>query len=127
MHADYLVDTNILIYHSNGNPKCTSFIESLIKSHSFFISVITKIEFLGWHEHQKSLLPLWNQLIAAANILPLDNRVTDSAINLRQKKKIHLGDAVIAATAIEHKLKLATRNIADFVNIQDLKVFDPAV
>jgi len=81
---------------------------------------------MGWHDHRKDLLPIWNLLIDAAHVLPLDNRVADAAILLRQHKKIHLGDAIIAATALEHKLVLATKNSADFKNIKDLKIIDPS-
>jgi len=35
-------------------------------------------------------------------------------IVLRLKRKMSLGDALIAATAIEHQLTLATRNVRNF-------------
>jgi predicted nucleic acid-binding protein len=43
----------------------------------------------------------------------------------RMYKKLKLGDAIIAATALEHNLALITRNIADFRNIAGLRVLDP--
>jgi toxin FitB len=36
-----------------------------------------------------------------------------------------LGDALIAATALEYGLELATRNVADFVDIPKKAVFNP--
>ncbi len=36
-----------------------------------------------------------------------------------------LGDAIIAATALEHYQTLVTRNIKDFDWIEGLKVIDP--
>jgi hypothetical protein len=39
-------------------------------------------------------------------------------------KKIKLGDAIIAATALVHQLKLVTRNIRDFNGIENLEIVD---
>lgn len=36
-----------------------------------------------------------------------------------------LGDSLIAATALEFDLVLATRNVADFASIPTLTVYDP--
>ena len=44
-----LIDTNILIYHTAGSPIAKEFLAGLIASKTFNISMITRIEFLGWH------------------------------------------------------------------------------
>ena len=49
----------------------------------------------------------------------------DSAIGLRQRRAIRLGDAIIAATALEHDLSLVTRNTDDFEWIDDLSFVNP--
>lgn len=55
--------------------------------------------------------------------MPLDDAITERAIALRRKyKKLKLGNAIIAATAIEHNLTLITHNIADFKNIAGLNI-----
>jgi predicted nucleic acid-binding protein len=38
-----------------------------------------------------------------------------------------LADALIAATALEHGLSLATHNIQDFTWIENLSLFDPLI
>ncbi len=43
----YLVDTNIIIYHFNGNEKATSFIDNNLKQ--ICISFVTYIEILSHH------------------------------------------------------------------------------
>ena len=48
MKSNYLVDTNILIYHTAGSEDSIEFLSSIIEQKSFHISIITKIEFLGW-------------------------------------------------------------------------------
>ena len=46
---EVLVDTNILIYHTNGLQHAADFLADLLDHDSFAISILTKIEFLGWH------------------------------------------------------------------------------
>lgn len=48
-----------------------------------------------------------------------------SAIESRRQRKMSLGDALIAATALEHRLILATRNVKDFEWITGLKIVNP--
>jgi len=55
----------------------------------------------------------------------LDDAITLKTIDLRKSKKIKLGDAIIAATALVHNLILISRNTADFINIEGLDIIDP--
>jgi predicted nucleic acid-binding protein len=55
-----------------------------------------------------------------ASILPIDELVIEKTISVRQNKKIALGDAIIAATALVHDLVLISRNTSDFINIPGL-------
>ena len=53
------------------------------------------------------------EFVNTATLLSLDESVTKQAIFLRREyKKLKLGDAIIAATAINYELALITRNIA---------------
>lgn len=61
-----------------------------------------------------------------ANILPLNDLVIEETINLKRGyRKLKLGDAIIAATAMVHQLILLTRNINDFKNIENLSILNP--
>jgi predicted nucleic acid-binding protein len=51
--------------------------------------------------------------------------VIETTVRLRQQKKIGLGDAIIAATAIVYNKVLVTRNVSDFKSISNLVVFNP--
>ena len=44
----------------------------------------------------------------------------EQAIQLRQQKKMNLGDAIIAATAVAYQIPLVTRNEDDFKHIPGL-------
>ena len=60
-----------------------------------------------------------------ALILPINEAVIHETIAIRQTKKIALGDAIIAATALVYGLVIVTRNISDFKQIPNLIVVDP--
>jgi predicted nucleic acid-binding protein len=51
--------------------------------------------------------------------------VIERAIRLRQQKKMKLGDAIIAATALEFGLPLVTRNVDDFKHVAELEIINP--
>lgn len=123
--SEFLIDTNLLIYHTAGVAECVSFIEKAIREDSFNISIITEIEFLGWDRHTEEGFEKCKQLIELAHIVPLDESVATKAVELRRKSSIKLADAVIAATALVYSLKLATRNKEDFRSIEELEIYDP--
>jgi predicted nucleic acid-binding protein len=106
----YLLDTNILIYYFNGNmeSEVKSKVSTLMRE-SFEISVISKMEFLGFpfnfQERQKA-----TQLIEYAMIRTLSDVIVQRVIEIRQKKRIKLPDAIIAATAMQYSAILVTRN-----------------
>ncbi len=123
----YLIDTNILIYFIDGK-----FSESQkekvisIFTKSFKISIISKIEFLGFEEYlDKSKFEIAKNFISHANVFHLDDDMADTIIEIRQRKKIKLGDAIIAATALSHDLTIVTRNQKDFEKINGISVFNP--
>jgi len=60
-----------------------------------------------------------------ARVLPLSQEVLDKAVILRQNRKMTLGDALIAGTAITYDLTLITRNIQDFQWIEGLAILNP--
>lgn len=51
--------------------------------------------------------------------------IVDKAIELRRLRKMGLADSLIAATALEHKIPLITRNTSDYDWIEGLDVRNP--
>lgn len=123
--TNFLIDTNILIYHTKGLKKSIDFLKDRICEETFNISILTKIEFLGWDKHTTDGFAKCRKLLKFATIIEIDDTIADKAIELRRIKKIKLADAVIAATALVNDMKLATRNIDDFKGIQKLNVANP--
>ena len=123
--VEYLIDTNILIYHTKGSEVVTNFISDIIAKQGFNLSILTKIEFLGWDKHSSEGFQKCRQLIELANVYGLDEDIAEKAIELKRQSRIKLADAVIAATAIVNKFKLVTRNVDDYKVVNELEVFNP--
>jgi toxin FitB len=120
-----ICDTNILIYAAEaGDTLCSPFVESP----QALIASITRIELLGFpgfgalaQDRQDRL----REIIATTVEMPLDSEIINRAITLRQQKKMSLGDAIIAATALEFDMPLVTRNTDDFKHIAGLRLVNP--
>lgn len=125
MGQRYLIDSNVIIdYTASRLPENGSdFVEQIFNS-DFLISVATKIEVLGFDDLPAKIQSL-EKFVNTASVLSLDEVVTAKTILLRrQYKKIKLGDAIIAATALVYDLVLISRNAGDFNGIEGLKVMD---
>ena len=53
-------------------------------------------------------------LFDTLQIIPIDSTIIDKAIELRQTRKMSIGDAIIGATAILKNSEISTRNTYDF-------------
>ncbi|MCX5964877.1 MAG: type II toxin-antitoxin system VapC family toxin [Cyanobacteria bacterium] len=111
---NYLIDTNIIIYYFNGLTDDETI--HTILADSFKISIITKIEFLGWGQfasdpesHSKA-----KEFISHATVFDLKNAIAEQTILLRQSFKVKTPDAIIAATALVNGLTVVTNNTSDF-------------
>jgi toxin FitB len=120
----YLFDTNILIYYFNGEME-NSVADKVSKllNESFDISVISKMEFLGFAftelEKQQAI-----DFISYAEIRMLTDKIVQRVIDIRESKRIKLPDAIIAATAMEYSAILVTRNTKDFSSLA-LEILNP--
>jgi predicted nucleic acid-binding protein len=117
-----LLDSNIIIYATQpGNES----LRRLATQDSPSVSIITYVEVLGYHRLTVVERQLFQEVFSLTNILPLTNAIAEKAIELRQERRISLGDFLIAATALVNELTLVTRNIDDFHWIPSLKLLSP--
>ena len=121
----YLLDTNILIYHLNKSIPVQSIekIRQILKNH-FNISIISKMELLGFRRHSPQSYKKSESFLENAVIIGLDDEIVDTVIQLRRNKRIKLPDAIIAATARVNQWTLVTRNENDFSGIE-LTILNP--
>jgi len=126
MEKRYLLDTNILIYYLNDDIPDHSYnkVKNIIKD-SFNISVITKCELLGWNGYTEEDFLGTKKFISNANVVNINNDLVDTTIDIMRKFKLDLADAIIAASAFNNNLILATRNIKDFSRMVNLETYNP--
>jgi len=124
--TNFLIDTNILIYYFDGKMQqdVKQRTEDIFEK-SFKTSVISKIEFLGWPDFSDKASKKADEFIANAEILTLTEKIVNTTISIKRKKKIKLPDAIIAATCLINNLTLVTRNERDFHDIEGLNVYNP--
>ena len=58
-------------------------------------------------------------------MLPVSQPVITQTIQLRQQRRMSLGDALIGGTALSRDLRLATHNTEDFAWVEELEIIDP--
>ena len=117
-----LLDSNIVIY---ATQPANEWLRTEILTQPFAVSQATRVEVLGWHRITPEDKSDLEAFLAAGSLLSITDAIADRAITLRQTKKMSLGDALIAATALEHDLELATRNVDDYKHIVGLRLVNP--
>ena len=120
-----LCDSNILIYAAHPTDTvCDIF----ISTRGLAIASVTRIEVLGYpgfSEMSDKSKQRLRDLLSSLENLALSDDIIERAIALRQQRRMGLADAIVAATALVYNMELATRNIADFKNIPDIRLLNP--
>lgn len=116
-----LIDTDVFIDYLNRG-----FLKTIFESSSFelYYSVITKKELLSKQglkdSERKAIIVMLEQF----RLIPLDNHITKIYTELRGNyPSLDKEDALIAATAMQRKLALVSRNWKHFKNIEQLLLF----
>lgn len=110
--ADILVDTDLFVDHLRGSHELKP------SKHRLHYSVITRAELFAGN----TATNLVSILLSPFREIPVDRDVAERAGRIRRESGIRMPDALIAATAIEHGLGLATRNRADFDKVRSLRL-----
>lgn len=122
MGKKYLIDTNAIIDFSENklSSQSRAFLSQILDDEPC-ISVVTKIELLGFSGIKQPLIDFVNESV----VVGLTDEVIDQTITLRRKYKIKLPDAIIAATALVQGATVVSHNTRDFQHIKKLKCVDP--
>lgn len=110
--AKILVDTDLFIDHLRGAHGLRT------GRHRLAYSVVTRAELFAGTTATDTVV----QLLAPFRELPVDRAVAERAGRIRRDVGVRMPDALIAATALENALSLATRNTADFNAISGLRL-----
>ena len=105
-----LFDSVILIDHLNGVAATTAYLAK--NSSAGVISPITRAEVLTDVSGESEISV--KKLLDTFGVLEIGRETADLAAKLRREQKWKLPDAFQAALAVQHGLKLATRNSHDF-------------
>ncbi len=119
----YLVDSNIIIYHLNGDKVATNFIQKNIDVSA--ISQVTYIEVLSFDFETRDDFFSVRDLLEHFEILDTSKAIAIQCVKNRRERKIKVPDNIIASTAQVNDYILITQNIDDFkgLNVQIKSVF----
>ena len=115
--VDLFVDTNILINLAEGKKEVDQYLEG----NNLFFSVITEIELLVLHKITNPQKSFFHELLSDCTLIGLTKPIKELAIELKQKHKIKLPDAVILGSAIHLDIPLITLD-QGFEKIKDLNL-----
>jgi predicted nucleic acid-binding protein len=119
-----LVDTDVLIWHLRGYPQATRRLDQL---GALTISAASYLEVLQGLRNKAELAAVQKMMLKRqATMLPLTEAITRRAVALMEaltlSHGVQMGDALIAATALEHGLSVLTANIKHFGAVDGLQV-----
>lgn len=110
--ADVLVDTDVFVDHLRGA------VELKTGRHRLSYSVITRAELFAG----SSATDVVSRLLGPLREVGIDRAIAERAGRVRRETGIRLPDALIAATALERKLEVATRNTRDFSQVRGIRL-----
>ena len=123
-----VIDSDLFIDNLRGLQKAAGWFNSIRNSESFniYYSALTEAEVLAGKDCEaKEKEEKGIALLSIGKKILVTNELAKAGGAVRRLHGLNLVDAIIAATAIEVKAILCTRNISDYRRIPGLKVSTP--
>ena len=118
-----LLDSNIIIYAAQSQ---YAYLRQLIAGYDVAaISAVSLIEIFGYPDLDEEDNRIFQEILRKVRVLAITPDVVALPTALRQQRRMSIGDAITAATALVHNLKLITRNTRDFRWIEGLDLQNP--
>jgi hypothetical protein len=111
-----LLDSDVLVDHLRGHRRIVPGRDEL------FVSAISRAELFSGRGAEEQRI---RRLLEPMTNLSVDAAIAERAGRLRRETRRRLPDALIAATALEHRLTLVTRNVRDFKRVKGLRLRPP--
>ena len=122
----YLIDTNLFLYAAANEKEAVDFLGTALESEWTGYSTISRLKLFGFPDLKPGDEKKLKELLGCFSEFAVTAEVVDRAIEVRrERRRIRVPDAIIAASALLMNAKLATRNIEDFKHIKGLQVVDP--
>ena len=86
-----LADSNIIIYATQPQH---STLRQFFAENSPFVSIISFVEVIGYHKLKEMEKQMLKDFFTAAGVLAVSNEVAVMAVELRQQRKMSLGDSL---------------------------------
>jgi len=119
-----LIDTDVLIWMTRGHAGAAARLQTL---NPWRISAVTYMELAQGCRDKRELARIKKGLaMNQCEILPINAAITDRAMQLTDNYALshgmQLGDALVAATALEHGATILTSNVKHFGAVDGLTV-----
>lgn len=126
MGKRYLLDANAIIdYVGDKLPEPAALAMDKLIDANLSTSIVVRIEVLGFNGDPTEMQRLV-AFLSLADLFYIDDAVAEKTIELRKVyRKLKLGDALIAATALVHDFSIVSRNTKDFEHITGLECVNP--
>ena len=123
---EILLDSDILIDHLRGYEPARQYLKRFEAGEGQgYLSIITVAELAAGQMRQEDEEAKVQQLLALFTHIDLDFAMAWRGGEIRRHYHTRLADALIAATALRHNLRLTTRNLQHFTPIEGLRVEKP--
>ena len=113
--ADLLVDTDVFVDHLRGARLLR------VGRNRVHVSVITRCELLAGTSASAAI----TRMLEPFRELVIDRQTAERAGRIRRETGTRTPDALIAASALVHRLTLVTRNRRHFDPVRGLRIRDP--
>ncbi len=114
--AELLLDTDVLIDHLRGERRLRSDLGRVA------ISVVSRCELFAGRDEEQQLRRFLSPMIE----IPIDSATAELAGVTRRNTGIATPAALVAATALTHRIPLMTRNRRHFDRVDELRIVAPA-
>jgi predicted nucleic acid-binding protein len=122
----YLLDADVLVDLSRNNRAAVAYVDHL--SNDWALSAITALEFISGAKNQREV-ELSDRLVEIYELLPVNDAIGGRAYDLlkiyAKSNGLRTFDSLIAATAIEERRTLVTKNRKHFEMIDGLAIDIP--